>query len=1636
MQKINAVWYAAVILLNIMIFDSSESQANPYTHFDNDYTQWRISQLFDNKKSLFHSKTGKDYLKFRQKNVVLELSPIVDDNDEYRFRLGPRLLYYLSNKYRGIKVNDSILQDPFYISSYKLDNNLNKYVQKGFSITFSLKPGIKKAEIVDIIPSHEDILPWLCTRETLIKKPACFEEKYETDNKNVSIVVNIKIFPKKIGKHHFKLYVLTKVNDSTYVIVTIPGHFNVSNNNKFQLICYQSMFKISKTSKTYRYLWLKNEDNKMLEITDVVSFGSNLKLSYPLEFELNEFREQHIPPEIKKIVEDTEKRDFWLIPYKSERPILELIFSKYTNEEKYGFEELDWILLQNNIIRIMVDKTEYLYALTAFYSNNYKFWEDDFINLGVFTSRNIYHEVDLYISNKDNNPAIIDNITFTWDNVDFDVYVSSYYKSPIALPFYKNRIKVAKLLVKYKGHNEFSIVRGKIQLQANIYNQIYQESLNFYAVHNKYIFRYKKQKNLNVIDKNEASFDLKFIQYTGSSLPIERFALLRNNNLTRNYSLVSVTSTTFRNREVQKLATLRFEKDDENFKYKEEMIAMLYTLETIISKRIVFYYNTLICSSLSNFLGYRNCNGENLLDFGYLRKKKKSVKKRFIIKNICPLKQQISHITLENTSNLFKYRLQITQFNKKSNQKILLASTDFERTNKLNTDITLSKNSKFYFDVTIKMSEIFQTSENNIKRRSALILHMEDGKTYKIDMEYSFIRGKIKIRPKEILVDMIYPGPLPQYSIYAYSSYPVPLEIEYIERIIDKNNVLSINGFSNLIEPKKRNFIAEFSIDPELLLLQNDNISVPTVKHNSSICLFDINKYHDNNILWTKLKATKTYKINKEIVMKTQLGTKIRIKIKGSIRPPNFLANPLFLGYNILDGINTHNITIKNPYNKPIEVKLFLAPQAFLDVNNIDREIIEQIKIHERNYTDNIICMYNKQLSQDTLRFYAKNLYFDNLEFVNSAGISPNSQSLCFKMPEKTAETEVLYRKLASLSNFFFEFTHYKHKENFLKENTIIINDVERYTYEEPVVVNKPTWKDKMQGVVHQFWNSILFKKKVKKVKYTSTNEDRYFNLNHIKNVTKYIQKKEVHLNYKYVDQLFVIKPRKTLTLKEAVLLRPTTKNNMQNDITQDLFLILKNNATNLYAVPLKYLPVVSKLSAGSERLPNTGRKLIFNVDHIRYFDRESFYEHKMQVRRLIKEDFYFENKGINPIFIKNITIGNATQNEPCLKLLEFRPSNILPQTQPYSSTKRENALKVTFAFHICRRFHTNTTVPVYLHSNEQTYEFQLVITFGKYMIKSVNSKTSKYVISLFLTLFVLINTVAWINLLIKTCKTRKVLILQPKRKVDIFLTDERLKDRIIRYQAEIKLKMYENSPKIVEPQKPVLEKPASLTKKGFKLIPEKDLLNQFDYNNNLYPFIRSNKFNDNSCISEETFEKLFPNASLNISSDHETGQGYQKDDLLANSYIVDEEEVNKNYGTIGDQSVSNFNIIANETFNSKDRKLRKKSDTISHEAFVNSIIIDQKLNKDKEEYEDSLEDMDMMEGTEPISALHDLDFAFGTNIIPKAKRNSNLDNRKRSYTDYTSSVKPEFEYNSPRTSERKIYNPSPIPKPNTKLRK
>ena len=1578
-----------LILLSLSIAFSSLSKENPnpFSHYDNDYIQWRLFKLNYPSEPILRKSSFSPFTTFLISSPIITLDDRLNHVNNYKAKLAPRLLHFFTNKYKPAPYK---AMNPFRIESKKLDQNLSPYHQKSLSIAFSLK-GADKVEILDIIPSQREVIPWICTKESLIEVPACAETEYETHSAKVSIVVNIKIYPTTKGRYTFKLYVLTRVNDEMDMVVTIPGQLSVAEAGVFRFEAYESLLRVEREVESERFLWLKNRGNKPLTVNSVDSFGKG-RLIGPDSIKPEDFENVSLTKDARRKLESLSAKQFWKIPGKEERPILKLGLGGDGKESRFGLEELDWVSLKNNVVRVVVDQQEYFLSLTTFFHKKMLFWDHDFINFGVLASKGLYLDATIYASNKANEPAVLKDVIVEWENKDFEVRVALTYSHELAFPYSDQRFKFMKLFIKYRGKDKMSILRGRVKAILSYADREYEEDLSFFSIYSYDSLLLKKEEHNYLISPEKLSFDVMLKHRMPSVIYINSLSL--NDKDTRNkkkfssdYDIVFHKKVPLKHGAFENLFTVVFKKPErEQTKYKEDFLLSLHTMGTVITKKVRFYYENLLCSILNDKKRMVTCNTFFILNFGYLRKGKKKLVEKWFIRNPLPITQTIKTLSTETLSNIFVYKLVITRYSKKKGRTVI-TKIDLSRDSKYELNIKLKKKQEIRLSLEIKMSPSVKSLDKHIQQETSLLFTTATGKKFNSQIQYGFLRGRVKLQQPIMKKTLIYPGTQTDFQINAFSSFVIPLQVRDMKRVsVDKH--LEITTFSSKVDPGKTEGVFIFTFKPNNNPFKDGHTESQSRQSKDSVCLHDIDNHYNAGITWSKIRENNSLVVKAKYIIELNIGIELPLVIEITLVPPPFLDTPLFFGFNLLDGVSRHDLRIKNPFDKPMEFRLFLAPREFLDVDAIDREVISQIRRFEESELDNIICMSNSNMSAEEIRFLANNIYSDKLKFVKNPKTIPKQHGICFLMPNNQEEAEELYYRLTGYKNFYFKFDNFKNKEDFLKQKTVLISDIDDYTFFERKrnKQEEPIWKDIFRfyiNNINKLYKKIKGKDEIKPIK--NKREDS-FKLEYVKNRKRFFENKELFIDKKYLNRTFTLPPKESMTLKNAIVINPQSRNRISSTNKQETIFLLKNNITHLHSAPIKYMTVVDKILAFSKRHKNPSTTMLWELKLIRFFTLDSIVDRHLQIRRPLIEEFNIINKGDSPIFIKGITLGDNITKEPCLKLLDFQPQLLEPVR---GSIQNASPLKITFLFHICQRMHRNITVPIYLHSPEKSFKFDLTIFFANHIVKYVDGEWEREHVPLALAFFFCLHIVAWLAFLWNSCRKTRALVLHPKRRTAAFLSDERLREKIDRYKTEVRVKELENQPKVppVQPKKnkrrkkqrskSKVEKP----KNGSRLIPDEICLDEFNYADNLYPNTYRRSQPNNSCISNETFEILFPKAEEDSVEKIEESRR----DLFEDSQSVVGDDLHHRHGVIGEESFSRFDYSANETFNSRTANPRKKSEHTSTENFLTSLIIDQKLNNQSDD--ESWEEEEEMEEVGEVKTNRDgLDDIFGISLAPKVE--------------------------------------------------
>ena len=1577
---------------------------NPYSSLDNDYIQWRVIKPSNNKESSLFKESYFFYPTFKATQPAFVLDESLNRNSNYEAVTAPRIMYMFMNKYKMKEKLNIDIQKPLSID-YKDEMSLNAYNTEVLSITFKLNPKIDKAEILDIISSNEEIVPMVCTKESMMNVPKCIEHEYKTDNESTAIVANFRIHPTKKDKHPFKLYVLVRVNDAHHVVVTIPGNYLVSKDTSFSFLSYQELFRLPKNLVSRKSIMLKNEGSKPIEVNEVQSVRKRvLEKTYDLKDD--DFEYIGLSEDATQMAKEIGEKPFHVVPPNDERPIAEIKLENDRNEKKLGYEELDWVSLYNNVLKVTIDNRDYHYSITSLFHKPKKFFNHDFLNLGILASKNLYVGVSVYVNNR-LGPAVLNDVKVMWENKDFEVNVAIPYKNKLALPYIDHKFKLLELYVRYTGKKKFSILRGKLKVELVLLNKKYEEHLSFFSIYSYDALILKKEDHMNLISDEKYNFNVRLFHRMNSTIYIDKIVVHKNKMIDSSKAKVMKNEVKYlRNNQPKSVFDISFyEYFFPSKRQKEDVFVSVYTMGTVINKRIRFYYENLLCTSFDPGRTMKPCHltADNEFRNKYIKRGGKPVTIKWAMKNTSPIDQKITLMEASGYSSVFTYDITIFRYNL-FKERVILKQFRMTKETLYELFVRIPKRSTAYFEIVIARSPPVRIIDMYFFNDMYLNFKTVRGYKFERIIKHGWIYGVVDFRDSFIKKTIIYPGTNEIFHVHVDNRYIIPVTVKEFKKTND-DPYITLIGFNSRLSPGPNNYAFSFVFSPNNNPFEGGYIESQSLKSNSTICLKDIDNHHNSSMTWKKLKEDGITTIKTQFKAKLSVGLTKYITFELTIVPPNFIPNPLFLGYNLLDGINKHHITIQNPFPDPVEFKLFLAPEDFLNIDSIDKEVINQIKLYEDSDLDSVICLSNKTMPTDIIKFFVKKIYSENLKFIKNPKTVSRQHGVCFQMPERQKDAEELYPKLNEYNNFFFTFTYFKTKEEFLKRKTVLISDIDEYTNYKRTLKPKRVWKDVFLFYFNLITN-LIEKVSNKPQNQVKGKTDSNFKLNHIKNRLEYFESKELFINPKYLNQTFSLRGNESITLRNALTIHPLSKDKINFNKNEETILLLKNNITHIYTTPIKYVTVLDKLRVFSMRNLKLGKTLNWELKLVRYFTLKSLHSKDLQIRRPIFEEFMFVNQGESMIHIKRITIGNSEQNEPCLKLFDFHPK-ILRPVKIKKLEPNPEFLKISFLFTICRRLHSEIEVPIYLHSDQKTFEFKLRIYMTNYIVKYLGNEKEDNTVPLLMAFFIAIHILAWLRLLVKSCKKKNSIVLKHKNKMDVFLSDERLREKIDRYKTEIKIKKLENQPKVIQPKKnktpkPELEerKKQDKSKKGSKLVPNEIYLDTFNYFDNLYPNSRGSRLQqNNSCISNETFEILFPKNSEGESDIDDMDA--ERKGLFNDSCSVVDDNIDGKHGVIGEESFSNYNNSMNVSFSSRNYNIRKKSETTSHDNFLTSLIIDQKMNRSSSDGEPSIAESEDKEG-EKVNRNDDLDNIFGVGLLSKEKEKNSIYGRliKRANTD------------------------------------
>ena len=513
-----------------------------------------------------------------------------------------------------------------------------------------------------------------------------------------------------------------------------------------------------------------------------------------------------------------------------------------------------------------------------------------------------------------------------------------------------------------------------------------------------------------------------------------------------------------------------------------------------------------------------------------------------------------------------------------------------------------------------------------------------------ISSKINVLIGDFSISPSNIKFDPAFPGLVQSKIIFCRNSYQKPLDIISVtssdERIVP---IL----LANKVEPGNKISIIEIYYKPDMNSLIKDYL--PEIDMHKSLTYKDLFLWKKNEEYWNELGKNGKTEINANISVVTSLKKKI-INVRTFLIKPN-LVKKEEIDYGLIQvgKVVEKYIEGYNPSDSVLEIKLFLAPDYYNDIDNYSMfNVKEQNLNFDKN--NNLIllgCSFIVNQNNTYKNFFEYIIVHENLDLENYSNNSMSKEELLKKLfyYGNSRVKKYLYNSVNILC-------HYEKNSNGIYsinkniENKRLISELfsSEFSNEIEIIQNMTSNKD-YNSNLYSLNNSILgiFVKAFSKIfNYFFDKKDYLPNLQIKEN------KQSFFLHENLSKNIYRIQPHQKFTIG-PIIFKPNNKAKISN------VLFLKNNLTILYPIKIKGEGGSGQITFINYYKDTKNKKTeIFNTNFNIEINRD-IYENQMKYQNNLTRTITINNSGNLPLIIKNVTIDNNECQANDLKILKCK---------------------------------------------------------------------------------------------------------------------------------------------------------------------------------------------------------------------------------------------------------------------------------------------------------------------------------------------------------------------------------------------
>ena len=595
------------------------------------------------------------------------------------------------------------------------------------------------------------------------------------------------------------------------------------------------------------------------------------------------------------------------------------------------------------------------------------------------------------------------------------------------------------------------------------------------------------------------------------------------------------------------------------------------------------------------------------------------------------------YYSIDRNNSIIKYDYSLKGNLPEKMQKDNGKEKEKDKNNK-NLNLTIYPKTALLLSINIKT----KNKKNKTLLEGDLYISFSNNSGVTLSNKVNVLIGDFSISPSNIKFEPAFPGLDQSKIIFCRNTYQTSLDIISVSSTDDRIVPILL---TNKVEPGNKISIIKILFKPDMNSLIKDYISEIDMK--KSLTYKELYFWKKNEEFWNDLGQNGKTEINANINVVTSLKTKI-INVRSFLIKPN-LVKKEEIDYGLIQvgQLVEKYIEGYNPSDSILEMRLFLSPDYYNDINNYS---MFNLKEQEELYIDKnkifiiLGCSFIVNQNNTYKNFFEYIIINDDINLENNYNNTMTKEEL-LKTLYYYGNSKVkryLYNSVNVLCRY-----DKKPKEIFLinknNENKNLTSEIfsSEFNKEIGTIKNMTTNRDYKKNLNTNNSNifNIFIKFFYKIINYFIYKKE------YVPNIQIQENKQSFYLQENISKNIYKIQPHQKFTIG-PIIFKPNNTGKVSN------VLFLKNNLTILYPIKLKGEGGSGHISFINyyENIQSKKIDIFNNTNFIIEINRDT-YDENMQYKNNLTRTITLKNTGNLPLIIKNVTIDNNECQTDDLKI-------------------------------------------------------------------------------------------------------------------------------------------------------------------------------------------------------------------------------------------------------------------------------------------------------------------------------------------------------------------------------------------------